>query len=328
MYYVKRMKVAFNTDLWPQNKGVPGGPLIFSKRLKKALNEFNGITIVHPWEQYDIILVVISMEPHLIRKGAKVVQRLNGIYHNLSQDNEALNRPIREFFYRTDGIVYQSQFSRKLVRTFFGEPKSGAKETVIYNGADPKIFSKQGERIELPTEFNIITSSVWRPHKRLNDLINGFLCLSQDNKDVGLVVLGKVENEIPHPNIYYFSDVNPSDLPKFYRSCDILAHLTWIDNCPNSVVEAIVAGLPVICTNNGGTKELVRDSGVILESEPEWDFKLCWLYQPPKVEPELIADAIKEILSNKTAYIYERQDLNIHECAKQYVHFFKEVLNS
>lgn len=321
------MRVAFSTDLY-QTSGEPqGGPNIFGQRLKDTMRQLGEVKIVSPFESYDIILVIVSMPPQLIRSGAMAVQRLDGIYHNLAQDNEALNRPIKEFFNIADGIVYQSQFSKKLVKTYFGEPKKNAKETVIYNGADPKVFSKEGEKIAIHTRYNIITSSLWRPHKRLNDLVNGFLHLSDSNKDVGLFVLGKVENQIPHPNIYYIGDVSPSDLPIYYRSCDISAHLTWIDNCPNSVVEAIVAGLPVICTNNGGTKELVRDSGIILESEPEWDFKLCWLYQPPKVNSELIASAVLKVLNNREQYIYPRDDLHINNTAKNYLQFFKQILN-
>jgi len=261
-----------------------------------------------------------------IRPGARIVQRLDGIYHNLAQDYESLNRPIREVFNIADGIVYQSRFDRRLVRTFWGDPNEGAKETVIYNGADLKLFSKNGDKIGFNNIYNIVASALWRPHKRLNDLINGILFLS--NEDVSLIILGEVEDRVIHKKIHYMGNIPPSELPKYYRSCFLLAHLAWIDHCPNSVVEALVTGLPVICTNNGGTKELVKDSGIVIQSEPEYDFKLCWLYQPPKVEPELIASAIKKILSNREIYLHDRNDLSIQECAKQYIKFFKEVLDT
>lgn len=314
------MKVALSSDLYK----LAGGPLVFSQRIKEALKDFRDVEIVSPSDHYDIILVIISMPPQLIRPGAKIIQRLDGIYHNLSQNHELLNRPIKEIFEIADGIVYQSHFDKKLVRTFFGDPKIDAKETIIYNGASPKLFSQSGEKIVSKNRYNIITSALWRPHKRLNDLIEGFLYL--DNGDIGLIILGDVENRRLHENIHYMGFIDPLELPKFYRSCDLLAHLAWIDHCPNSVVEALVSGLPVICTNNGGTKELVKDSGIVIQSEPEYDFKLCWLYQPPKIDPELIASAIKTILSDKQLYVHDRLDLSIYECAKQYIDFSREVL--
>ena len=37
------------------------------------------------------------------------------------------------------------------------------------------------------------------------------------------------------------------------------------DPCPNTVVEAILSGVPVCYNSNGGTKEIVKDCGLPLE---------------------------------------------------------------
>ena len=42
-----------------------------------------------------------------------------------------------------------------------------------------------------------------------------------------------------------------------------------LDWCPNAVVEALAAGVPVICSNHGGGAELVRDRGCVLALDTE-----------------------------------------------------------
>lgn len=66
------MRIAINTDFWPQSDGPPIGPLIFSQRLKEALREFNEVVVVSPNDYYDIILGIVSMRSEVIRPGAKM----------------------------------------------------------------------------------------------------------------------------------------------------------------------------------------------------------------------------------------------------------------
>lgn len=55
-----------------------------------------------------------------------------------------------------------------------------------------------------------------------------------------------------------------------YADCFCLVHPSHIDNSPNSVCEAQVAGLPVIATNVGGVASLVRDriTGRLITLDP------------------------------------------------------------
>jgi glycosyltransferase involved in cell wall biosynthesis len=49
------------------------------------------------------------------------------------------------------------------------------------------------------------------------------------------------------------------ELAGLYAQCSLLLHPTHIDNSPNSVAEAMAAGLPVVASNVGGIPSMVDD---------------------------------------------------------------------
>ena len=48
--------------------------------------------------------------------------------------NDLLNRPIFDSVKRSDGIIFQSAFSKKLIESFMG--RISTKSTIIYNGSE------------------------------------------------------------------------------------------------------------------------------------------------------------------------------------------------
>ena len=98
---------------------------------------------------------------------------------------------------------------------------------------------------------------------------------------------------------------------------DAMIHLAWLDWCPNTVVEGLSCGAPVLCSHNGGTKELVKDNGVVVQLEEDYEIGArVPLYNPPKVDTSIIVDGILEVLEKPT--IFDRLDLDIKTVAKNY----------
>lgn len=68
-------------------------------------------------------------------------------------------------------------------------------------------------------------------------------------------------------NIYFWGRLkNPIAVVK---SCDLLIVPSKADSCPNTVMEAIYNGIPVIGSNRGGIPEMLRDNELIFELSPE-----------------------------------------------------------
>jgi glycosyltransferase involved in cell wall biosynthesis len=63
-----------------------------------------------------------------------------------------------------------------------------------------------------------------------------------------------------------------TELAELLVAADLFIHPTHIDNSPNSVCEAMLVGMPVLCSNVGGCSSLITDGkdGILLpDYEPE-----------------------------------------------------------
>ncbi len=61
------------------------------------------------------------------------------------------------------------------------------------------------------------------------------------------------------------------DAPTVYRRADAYVMTKHNDPCPNTVLEAMASGLPVLYSNTGGVPELVETCGVSLACEESWE---------------------------------------------------------
>ena len=113
--------------------------------------------------------------------------------------------------------------------------------------------------------------------------------------------------------VFYLGDLDYETLISLYKRSTTFVHLSYLDHCPNVVVDAQAAGCKVICSSTGGTKEVVR-SGVII-NENNWNFDPIKLYEPPKMTYENFT-----ILSNE-------KDSNINIAASLYEKALREMIS-
>ena len=288
------------------------GPSIFGARLKNSL-----IKLGWQWNRL-IPDVSFIFTAGFFRPFAKNILRLDGLYFDLANtigDSDKKNKSIIKAYNKADGVIFQSQFDRELFRHFVGP--TDCNDVVVPNGAPP-IFCPEGERINYGYEKTILCSARWRSHKRLDCIIGGFLEYGAPN--TGLIIIGdKIEKQVEHPNIKYIGRIPHHDLSKYLRGGNAFVHLSWLDHCPNTVVEALCCGLPVICSHNGGTKEIVRDNWIIIKCEEDFEFKKVNFYNPPRCDRRLVAEGIERILNwdKKVDASY----LSIDSIARSYADF-------
>lgn len=55
------------------------------------------------------------------------------------------------------------------------------------------------------------------------------------------------------------------DTPELYRKSDVFIMSSKSECFPMSIIEAMASGLPVIATNVGGVKDIVKDNGILVE---------------------------------------------------------------
>lgn len=96
------------------------------------------------------------------------------------------------------------------------------------------------------------------------------------------------------------------DTRPHYWASDVLVHTSLSEGCPNTVLEAMACGIPVVCTNIGGTRDIVRDGETGLLA-PARDSEAL------KANVELIYNdpSIRQRLSmNARSYVEQNHDIN------------------
>lgn len=93
--------------------------------------------------------------------------------------------------------------------------------------------------------------------------------------------------------------LDPEAMAAVYRNCDIALNPSRVDNMPNSVLEALACGLPVVSTNVGGVPYIVRDNETALLVPPASPEKMAeailLLMEDPSCSERLVANGLAEV---------------------------------
>jgi len=280
------------------------GPNHFASKLRKYMekrgNTFNSDDI------YDAQLSFISAANNV----APIYQRLDGIYFNSEQDFKELNRSILETYNKSRGVIFQSNFNKKLTFEYFGEHQNSI---VIHNGADLEYIDRTPILTNevLDSYENVwCCASSWRPHKRLDENIRYFLEHSSEKDCLIVAGSGDQPQRQEHDRVYYVGNLPIKALISLYKRSKYFVHLAYLDHCPNVVVDASACGCHIICSSSGGTKEVAGDATVI--EEDVWDLKPIKLYEPPKMD-------FTRKIKNKL-----RNNIDMNYVAAQYEKFLGE----
>jgi glycosyltransferase involved in cell wall biosynthesis len=150
----------------------------------------------------------------------------------------------------------------------------GARIEVIPNGLDGSLF-KPGDRAEARRELNlrlddrvILTGAVGA----VKDSRKGFTLLAQAIRQCAaaggvenwrLLVFGSADGpgaeSVGIPVTYCGTVNSEQDLPRIYRAADVYTLPSLQDNLPNTVVESIACGTPVVAFRSSGLAAMIRD---------------------------------------------------------------------
>jgi glycosyltransferase involved in cell wall biosynthesis len=307
--------------LVPNLQGL-GGPVSFQAKFVAGLNQREisyTYDINHP---NNTAILINGGTRHLWRlwrakrRTARVVQRLNGMNwtHKVektpfrfalrSEINNRILAIIRR--YLTDYIIYQSEFSQTWWNKVFRETTQSSQ--VTYNGVDLEKFSPIGPESPPHDHFRVLlveghlSGPLGRGVETAVKLVSS-LKKARLTKAVELMVVGDVDDRVkaraytlaPDLWITWRGVVDHQDIPTIDRSAHVLFSADLNAACPNSVVEALACGLPVIAYDTGALKELVRDgAGEVVPYGTDY-----WQLEEPHIPP-LAAVCCKVLQENQT----------------------------
>ncbi|MFZ5911293.1 MAG: glycosyltransferase family 4 protein [Chloroflexota bacterium] len=296
-----------------------GGVASFLMKFESGLHK-RGIGVTHDPDQAAEAILVLGGTRRLLplwrakRRRQRLVQRLDGVnwvqrarwsglrYTVRAEYGNALLAFIRK---RLAGrVIYQSHFVRRWWQDWYGAVD--APGHVIWNGVDLEVYAPVGQNAILshpPYRLLVVEGSLaggldtgLRAAVQLAEALSASM-------PVELLVAGKVDaraasklvGESRAP-VQVLGALPRGQVPALMRSAHLLFSAEVNPPCPNSVIEALACGLPVIGFETGALRELVGDEAGRLVPYGADEWKL----EPPDISA--LARAAKEVLGEQAKF--------------------------
>ena len=237
-----------------------------------------------------------------------------------------------------DHVIYQSVFSQEIHARFFRrKPYS-----IIVNGAEymgskiSKELEDDGEKIRVVTLYD-----EWRPSKRIHELIRFIKWANEEAQvPIELTIIGysgktsvcfckddlfTLGNELYIKTIPKFK-IFTEEMRLVLLSSDAYLTFSFRDACPNTVVESMAFGLPVVAVASGGLPDIVGDAGILIPGNDfENGFYCAHRFECdfPKVKYNEILQGVKIVIKNRKYYrglVAKRfeDELSIEKVSRKY----------
>jgi glycosyltransferase involved in cell wall biosynthesis len=296
----------------------PGGVTSFRLKFEDGLRA-RGVDVTNdPAQEVDSILVLAGTRNlfplwSARRRGIRIVQRLDGInwVHRVRWAGprytiRAIYGNANLSFIRrrlADHVIYQSQFIKHWWEDWYHPAR--VPSNVIINGVDLNRYTPHGLHERPSGHYRLLVVEGSLAGGQNYGLFNAVSLASVLSKKfkIELMVVGRVDgqtkNRLKHQNAFriQFMDTTPRDhIPWLMRSSHLLFSAEVNPPCPNSVIEALACGLPVIGFETGSLSELVQGNAgrlVPYGTNP-------WRLQTPDIP--VLAEAAMEVLQDQPLF--------------------------
>ena len=249
------------------------------------------------------------------RRGVPVVQRLNGMNWIQRKRRTGLRHYLRAEYGNwllslirdrlATRIVYQSQFARGWWERVYGATR--VPSSVVYNGVDLVEYNPDGAH-ERPAEASrilLVEGSLGGGYEMGLDSAVGLAerLINSYSRKAEVMVIGRVSQvlkaawsgrtQVP---LVFAGMVPRQDIPFIDRSAHLLYAADIHPACPNSTVEALACGLPVVSFDTGALPELVTgEAGRVVPYGGD-----AWQLDPPDLDG--LARAAVEVLADQPRF--------------------------
>ncbi len=204
-----------------------------------------------------------------VTDGRMFVLRVDGVPEDSRNGGKGTRRLI-EYAQAAHMIIYQSAFSYYTVGKILEENGVTRRKVIIPNGVDVDIFTPAGNKIAFPGSPKILHCAYRKDNnKRYEEVLAMYREYWINNHGANLVLLGRYPTEWQDYNMGFFNGERHQRLgvqaddamrAQIMRSCDLMFYPSYADPAPNTVLEALACGVPILYQAYGGPYEVIGDA--------------------------------------------------------------------
>lgn len=292
-----------------------GGPSTFLSNLKKYMDiqSYPYISDEDRYRETSKIFFPISFNPLILKyfkkKGLPIIQRLDGVFYPSKHGIKYiyLNREIKKDYLKYSSfVIFQSKYSRTECFTMLGDMPED-KYDIVLNGADKTIYFP-GQKEFHPSKIIFTATGSFRNKDMVEPVVLALDNVSQ-NYDIELRLIGPISgseviNYTDRPYIKCLGSLPKQEIASHIRETDIFIHCQLNPACPNSVIESVSCGVPVVGFNTGAMEEVL------------W---FC---------PELLAYVSDDTFQKYEHFRYEKLEEKIYYCIENYQKYKKIFMDN
>lgn len=287
--------------------GDAGGPLVKRRILGERFPEHRvGYSLLYVLS--NAIHLPGRVLAALHRARVPIVLNQNGVFYPswYPQGWERENARMAAVHRMASHVLYQSAFCRRCAERFLGR-RDGPSE-ILYNAVDVERFTPP-DRAPEPRPFTfLVTGKIAAATAyRLAASIEGLAAARRGGLDLRLAIAGTLDPAVEAEAralagrhglgdaVRFAGPYDGAGAPAVYRAADAYLMLKHNDPCPNTVLEALASGLPVLYGNSGGVPELVgAEAGVPLPVPDTFE-------GTPTPAPAAVAAGMAQVIARRDA---------------------------
>lgn len=163
---------------------------------------------------------------------------------------------------RVQAIVVPSTFLQQVFKNFSKSVQ------VVPNVLDQCLFYPTKTKPNTDTPHLIVTRNLEAIYD-VATVIKAFARIKKEFPQAYLSIAGtgpelkSLEQQVAHfkleNSVTFTGRLAPEKMAQLYQNADVMLNASTVDNTPNSIIESLACGTPVVTTNAGGISKLVKN---------------------------------------------------------------------